>query len=100
MRSGLDLSMYLVKDRSWTLALPEPAPPPTWAEPEFDTPQLHASTSISPLWVLSFDSPLRASIFMNMSIAIFFSWEFKDTSTPRRRGAPFPGLCRRVDLDP
>src|SRR6185503_20899780 len=75
MRSGEDLSMYLVNDRSCTLALPAPAPPPTWAEPELDAPQLQARTSISPLWVESFDSPARESILMNMSIAIFMLLE-------------------------
>src|ERR1700758_2806410 len=71
MRAGEDLSMYLVNDRSCTLALPAPAPPPTWAEPEFDTPQLQARTSISPACALSTDSPLRVSILMKMSNAIF-----------------------------
>src|SRR5256885_15165013 len=52
IRSGLVLSMYLVKLRSCTLHLPAPAPPPTWAEPELDRPQDQASTSISALWVV------------------------------------------------
>src|SRR6516225_7349088 len=63
--------MYLVDDRSWTLTLPAPAPPPTCAEPEFDRPQLQARTSISPACVLSTDSPLRLAILMNMSKDIF-----------------------------
>src|SRR3954447_4348683 len=62
--------MYLVKLRSCTLALPAPTPPPTWAEPLFDTPQLHARTSISSLCALSRASPLRSPILMNMSTAM------------------------------
>src|SRR5262245_59187942 len=65
--------MYLVKLTSCTLALPAPAPPPVWAEPEFDMPQDQASTSISSLCVLSFASPFRSPILMNISTAMTIS---------------------------
>src|SRR6266404_5530845 len=62
--------MYFVNDRSCTLTLPDPAPPPKWAEPDCDMPQLHDSTWISSLCLSSVDSPLIPSIFMNMSTAM------------------------------
>src|SRR5262245_33926101 len=68
IRSGLALSMYLVNDRSCTLHLPAPAPPPTCALPELEMPQDQARTSISSLWTLSRDSPFSSPILMNMSI--------------------------------
>src|ERR1700753_3892262 len=88
--------MYLVSDRSCTLTLPAPAPPPTWAEPEFDMPQLQARTSISPACALSTDSPLRAPILMNMSIAIFLLLELD--GAPRCASVRRPGRdCRQRD---
>src|ERR1700751_4352634 len=75
MRSAEARSTYLVNDRSWKLALPAPAPPPTCADPELLTPQLQASTSIVSLYVLSFDSPLISGVnFMNISTAIHHSF--------------------------
>src|SRR4029453_18276172 len=68
-RSGDATSIYFVSDRSWTLTLPEPAPPPRWADPELLTPQLQARIAISSLWPLSADSPLMPSSFRNMSTA-------------------------------
>src|SRR5918999_4805807 len=70
MRSGEVLSMYFVNDRSCTLTFPAPWPPPMWALPELDAPQLQARTSISPACDLSFDSPLKSPILMNMSTAM------------------------------
>src|SRR5262245_40451865 len=59
-KSGEERSTYLVKLRSWILALPAPAPLPVWALPELDTPQDQARTSISVLCVLSLLSPFRS----------------------------------------
>src|SRR5580765_2528083 len=63
--SGDALLMYIVKEKSCTLHLPEPAPPPTCAEPELPTCQDHESTSISPPCFLSRDSPAMPAILRN-----------------------------------
>src|SRR5262245_12528943 len=62
--------MYFVNDRSFTLTLPDPPPPPMWAVPDCERPQLHDRTSISSLCFPSSDSPLTPSILKNMSTAI------------------------------
>src|SRR5262249_29948318 len=48
IRSGVPLSTYLVKLKSCTRALPAPIPPPWWALPELEIPQLHDRVSNSP----------------------------------------------------
>src|SRR5262245_567958 len=68
--SALDLSIHLVIEMSWKLALPDPAPSPICALPELLRPQLHASTSIASLCVPSCDSPLMGSSFKNISTAM------------------------------
>src|SRR6185437_8455764 len=70
MRLGLDLSRYLVNERSCTLTLPAPAPVPRCVVPLWLMPQLHARTSISSLCFLSTDSPFRSPILINMSTAM------------------------------
>src|SRR5215467_2629155 len=62
--------MYFVNERSCTLTFPAPAPPPMWAAPDCDMPQLHDRMSISSLCLSSPDSPLIPSILMNMSTAM------------------------------
>src|SRR5262249_4403704 len=95
---GLLLSMYLVKLTSCTLTLPAPAPPPVCAEPEFDMPQLQASTSISSLCVLSLASPLSSPILMNMSTAMTISSEaVRFFAACVGRGQP-PGLLSLVSF--
>ena len=65
-----DLSIHLVTEMSWKLALPAPEPPPTWVVPDCETPQLHARTSISPLCLASCASPSIPLILRNMSTAM------------------------------
>src|SRR4029453_5640125 len=69
-RSGDDLSMYFVNDRSSTLTFPPPPPLPMWPDPDLFRAQLHDRASISSLCLSSPDSPLMPSILMNMSTAI------------------------------
>src|SRR5262245_36505003 len=82
MRSGDDLSMYFEIFTSCTFTLPAPAPLPTWAEPEFDIPQLHERTSMSSLCFESFDSPFTSPSFKNMSTAIGYllGWSVCDAN--------------------
>src|SRR5687767_318066 len=86
---GVALSMYLVIVRSCSWTLPAPPPPPMPAEPDCDAPQLHDKTSISPLCLLSVDSPLMSPILMNMSTAIAHSFG------KRRRLTPAPWVEER-----
>src|SRR5580698_11208919 len=65
--AGVERSSHLVTEISWTATLPAPAPPPVWALPELDIPQLQARMSISPLCLWSLDSPLMSPSFRNIS---------------------------------
>src|SRR3569623_1466532 len=64
------VSMFFIIDRSCTFTLPAPPPVAEWVLPDWDMPQLHERTWISLGCESSMLSPLRASIFKNISIAM------------------------------
>src|SRR5262249_20503566 len=66
---GLALLTLAVKWKSCRSTLPAPPPPPKSIVPSWMAPQLHATTSISPLCLASCDSPSIPSIFRKQSIA-------------------------------
>src|SRR6516225_2431716 len=53
-----------------TFTRPAPPPPPAGGPASFDSPQLQASTSISPLCLASKDSPAIPASLRNISSAI------------------------------
>src|SRR5947208_12836497 len=60
---GEALFTFILKLKSRMLTLPAPPPPPAECAPVWASPQLHVSTSISPLCLWSDDSPSTPSIF-------------------------------------
>src|SRR3569833_180461 len=64
------VSMFFMNDRSCTFTLPAPPPVAEWVLPDWDMPQLHERTWISLGCFSSMLSPLRSSIFKNISIAM------------------------------
>src|SRR3569623_1330981 len=64
------VSMFFMNDRSCTFTLPAPPPVAEWVVPDCDMPQLHERTWISLGCESSMLSPLRSSIFKNISIAM------------------------------